>query len=181
MTSGFDRTRTLRGALSGALAAAVWALQQPLDKPVFASRFDDVELLGKAVTRGASWYPVGFALHMANGAVFGAGYANLAPSMPVPVRLRGPVAALIENFATWPLTALTDRLHPARDELPVLFGSGRALAQATYRHLVFGIVLGELERRVNPEPEPAAPEPEVDYSSNGHGSLEHALSTGPES
>jgi len=37
-------------------------------------------------------------------------------------------------------------------------------------------VLGELERRVNAEPEPPAPEPEADYSSNGHGSLEHAVS-----
>ncbi len=38
---------------------------------------------------------------------------------------------------------------PPRDDLPRLFGSRAALAQATWRHLLFGIVLGELERRVN--------------------------------
>ena len=41
-----DRTRTLRGALAGAAAAAVWAAQQPLDKRVFGVDYDDVELLG---------------------------------------------------------------------------------------------------------------------------------------
>jgi hypothetical protein len=48
--------------------------------------------------------------------------------------------------------------------------------QATWRHLLFGFVLGELERRINAEPEPEPPEPETPYSSNGHGSLEHAVS-----
>ena len=180
MSSGPNRTRTLRGALSGALAAAVWALQQPLDKRVLSSRFDDVELLGKAVTRGDGWYPIGFAMHMVNGAAFGAAYANLAPSLPLPPGLRGPVAALAEHTASWPLVALTDRFHPAREELPRLFGNRSALLQATWRHLVFGIVLGELERRINREPEPPAPEPEASFSSNGHGSLEHALSTQPD-
>jgi hypothetical protein len=181
VSSGPDRTRTLRGAVSGALAATVWALSQPLDKRVFASRFDDVELLGKAVTRGDDWYPIGFAMHMVNGAVFGAVYTNLAPRMGIAAPLRGPAAALAENFATWPLVAVTDRLHPARDELPRLSGSATALAQATWRHLLFGVVLGELERRLNGEPEPSDPEPEAPFSSNGHGSLEQALSASPDS
>jgi hypothetical protein len=180
VSSGLDRTRTLRGALSGALAAAVWGLQQPLDKRVFASRFDDVELLGKAVTRGDGWYPVGFGIHMANGAVFGAAYANLAPTLPLPPALRGPAVGLAENLATWPLVALTDRLHPARADLPHLSGNRRALLQATWRHLLFGALLGELERRINREPEPAPPEPEATFSSNGHGSLEHALTAQPD-
>ena len=47
-----DRTRTLRGALAGAAAAAVWAAQQPLDQRVFGVDYDDVELLGRFVTRG---------------------------------------------------------------------------------------------------------------------------------
>lgn len=176
MTTGSPRTRTLRGAVSGAVAAAVWALQQPLDKRIFASRYDDVELLGKAVTRGEAWVPVGFALHMTNGALFGAAYANVAPSLPIPPALRGPLAGLAEHVALWPLVGLTDRLHPARAELPHLGGSRAAWLQAAWRHLLFGIVLGELERRVNAEPEPPAEEPHTDYSSNGHGSLEHAVS-----
>ncbi len=176
MSPGIDRTRTLRGALSGALAAAVWGLTQPLDKLVLDSDFDDVELLGKSVVRGDGWQAVGFGMHMGNGALFGALYANLAPAMPIPAPLRGPVAALVEHLATWPLGAVTDRLHPAREELPRLRGNRAAFFQATWRHLLFGLVLGELERRVNAEPEPSPPEPEADYSSNGHGSLEHALS-----
>jgi hypothetical protein len=50
--------------------------------------------------------------------------------------------------ASWPATALSDRLHPARAELPRLWRSRRALAQATWRHILFGVVLGELERRL---------------------------------
>lgn len=176
MTSGPDRTRTLRGAVSGALAAAVWALQQPLDKLVFSSRYDDVELLGKAVTRDAGWLPIGFGIHMANGALFGAVYAHVAPAIPVSPKLRGPVAALSEHVTLWPLMAVIDRLHPARTELPRLGGNRTAFLQATWRHLLFGTVLGELERRINAEPPPEAPEPESPFSSNGHGSLEHAMS-----
>ena len=176
MTLGIDRTRTLGGAVSGAVAAAAWALQQPLDKLVFGSRYDDVELLGRAVTSGDGWYPIGFGMHMGNGALFGAAYANLAPALPIPPALRGPAAGLLEHLALWPLGALTDRLHPAREELPRLSGNRAAFLQATWRHLLFGLALGELERRINAEPEPAPPEPEADYSSNGHGSLEHAVS-----
>ena len=169
-----DRTQTFRGALAGAAAAAVWAAQTPLDKRVFGVAYDDVELLGKAFTRRRAWRAIGLAVHLQNGALFGAVYANVAPSVPLPSWSRGPLAGLIENFATWPLTAVSDRVHPARDDLPKLAGSGRALAQATWRHLLFGIVLGELERRLNAE---ARDEPEPwahVISSNGHGNIEHA-------
>jgi hypothetical protein len=171
-----DRTRTLRGAVCGAVAAVVWALQQPLDKLVFSSDYDDVELLGRALVPGEGWYAVGLALHVQNGAVFGALYANLAPLLPVPAPTRGPLLALTEHFGLWPLTRVTDRFHPARKQLPKLAGNHRALAQATWRHLLFGAVLGELERRLNAEPEPAPPQTEVNFSSNGHGSLEAAAS-----
>jgi len=176
VSSGLDSTKTLRGAVSGAVAATVWALQQPLDKLVFSSRYDDVELLGKVFTRDAGWLPIGLGIHMSNGALFGAVYANLAPAIPLPPRLRGPAAALAEHSALWPLVALTDRLHPARAELPKLRGNRVAFLQAAWRHLLFGVVLGELERRINAEPEAEPPEPESQYSSNGHGSLEHAVS-----
>jgi hypothetical protein len=171
-----DRTRSLRGAVSGAVAAAVWALQQPLDKRLFGCGYDDIELLGRAVVSGDAWYPAGLALHMGNGALFGLVYSNVAPSLPLPPVLRGPAAALTEHVGLWPLGALTDRFHPARQDLPHLIGNRRAFAQAAWRHLLFGIVLGELERRLNAEPEPSPLEPAADYSSNGHGSLEHAMS-----
>ena len=158
------------------MAAGVWALEQPLDKALLASDYDDVELLGKAVTRRDGWYFAGLAWHLQNGALFGAVYATVAPTVPLPPFVRGPVAGLAEHLLLWPLGAVVDRLHPARGELPRLWGNRRAFAQATVRHLLFGLVVGELERRVNAAPEVAPPPLEGDYSSNGHGSFEHALS-----
>jgi hypothetical protein len=171
------RTRTLRGAFCGAAAAAVWALEQPLDKLLLASDYDDVEILGRAVVRGDGWYPAGFAFHLLNGAVFGAAYSNLAPVLPIPPVTRGPALAIGEQLATWPLGSLSDRFHPARKKLPALVGNRSAFIQATIRHLLFGIVLGELERRVNATPEPKPPAVDTDFSTNGHGSIEHAVSS----
>src|ERR1700693_3718709 len=139
-----DYGKTLRGAVAGALAAGVWAAQMPLDKRAFGSDFDDVTLLGKAFTRGEAWPVAGWALHLQNGALFGAAYANLAPRLPLPSWARGPMAATMENFATWPLTALADSFHPARKEMSSIFANPRALAQSTWRHLLFGVVLGEV-------------------------------------
>ncbi|HZB75843.1 MAG TPA: hypothetical protein VE526_06440 [Solirubrobacteraceae bacterium] len=175
-------TTTLRGALAGATAAAVWAAQQPLDQRVFGVRYDDTELLGRWATRSeGAWRPVGLALHLANGAVFGALYAAAAPSLPVPAALRGPLAGLAEHLATWPGTAAVPRVHPAGDRFPPLWGSGRAFAQATWRHVLFGAVLGELERRLNPPGNAEGPIDDATVSTNGHGSAEHLVSPGPAS
>ncbi len=173
-TARSDLARTLRGAACGAVAAAVWGAQQPLDKRVFASRYDDVELLGRAVA-AVRWYPVGLAIHVGNGAVFGAVYANVESALPLPRPLRGPFAGLLEHVALWPLGRLSDRLHPARDRLPQLRGNRAAFLQAAWRHLLFGVVLGELERRANPDEPSPQPPPVTDPSSNGHGSLEYAV------
>lgn len=171
-----DTGQTLRGALAGAVAAGVWAAQQPLDKRVFGVAYDDTELLGRLATRRRGPARVlGTAMHVANGALFGAIYANVAPRLPLPSWARGPAAGLGEHAATWPLTAVSDRLHPARDELPRLSGDPRAFAQATWRHLLFGVVLGELERRLNAPDVAAVPSYEHVVSSNGHGSIEHAF------
>ena len=169
-----DRAKTVRGAVAGAVAAGVWAAQQPADKTIFGVPYDDTELLGKAITRGRAWPVVGLALHVGNGAAFGAAYAVIAPRMPVPSWSRGPILALGEHLALWPLTVAVERIHPARDDLPKLSTSWRAFAQATWRHVLFGVVLGELERRLNPPPDPELPSYEHVVSSNGHGRLEHA-------
>jgi hypothetical protein len=174
----FDRTRTARGALAGGIAAAVWAAQQPLDKRVFAVDYDDAELLGRFVAPGRPGYAAGIALHLANGALFGAAYANLAGSLPGPRWLRGPLAGLAEHLATWPATALSARV-PAWSGMPPLWGSGAAFAQATWRHLLFGIVLGELERRLNPEEAEAEPMDDATAATNGHGRSEHLATAGP--
>ena len=173
-----DRAKTVRGALAGAVAAGVWAAQQPADKAVFGVPYDDTELLGKLFTRGRAWPAVGLAIHLGNGALMGAAYAGVAPRLPVPSWSRGPLVALTEHLATWPLTVLVDRVHPARDDMPRLGGSLPAFAQATWRHLLFGVVLGELERRLNPPTDPELPPYEHVVSSNGHGKLEHLATSG---
>jgi hypothetical protein len=170
---GVELQRSLNGAVAGALGAAAWAAQQPLDKRLFRSAYDDVELLGKLVTRDSSAWPLaGLVLHLQNGALFGAVYAQARPLLPGPPVLWGLVAAMGEHVGLWPLVQLTDQRHPARRELPRLGGNRRAFVQAAWRHLVFGIVLAEFERRLNADDryEPL----EVPVSSNGHGNIERA-------
>jgi hypothetical protein len=173
-----DRAKTIRGALAGTLAAAVWAAQMPLDKRVFGTNFDDVELLGKAITRRRGWPVVGWILHLQNGALFGAVYANMAPHTPLPSWARGPVAGMTENFLTWPLVAVTDRVHPAREELPAAFANPRALAQSTWRHLLFGALLGEFERRLNADDRADPRDFSNLVSTNGHGHPERVAAVG---
>lgn len=139
----------MRGAIAGAAATVVMTLGQPIDKRLFRSTYDDVEILGKLVTRGDDWQPVGFVLHVQNGALLGAAYPRLKRSLPGPAILRGLLAGLIEHIATWPMTMLVDRYHPARKELPNLAANPRAFGQATIRHAVFGIVLGLVEDALN--------------------------------
>jgi hypothetical protein len=168
-------SRSLNGAIAGGLAAALWAAQSPLDRRVFGVDYSDVELIGKAVTRGSEWKAVGIALHIGNGAAFGALYAQLRPFLFGPPVLRAMTMALAENFASWPLIDVAENHHPAKGDLPKLSGNPRALAQATWRHALYGAVLGILEQRLNRSRE--AEPPFVPVSSNGHGNIEHAATT----
>jgi hypothetical protein len=136
---------SLRGGVAGAVATVAMTLEQPLDQRLFHSNYDDVEILGKLFTRGDRWHPIGFVLHVQNGAFLGAAYARFRPTRPASAVGRGLLAGLIEHLATWPLTVVFDRCHPARKELPKLATNPRAFAQATIRHAVFGIVLGVVE------------------------------------
>jgi hypothetical protein len=165
--------RTVNGAMAGAVAAAVWAAQQPLDKRVFGSDYDDVELLGKLFTRDSGWRTAGLTLHVVNGAIFGAAYALVRPLIPGPPVAAGVTAGLAEHLGFWPLGRMIDRHHPARSELEPLAGNRRAFAQAAWRHFLFGVVLGELERRLNAEGE-FEPLEGVPVASNGHGNIERA-------
>jgi hypothetical protein len=143
------RTTVGNGAFAGAVAALLWAAQQPFDKRLFRSGYDDVELLGKLVTRGRTWLPVGVLLHVGNGAIFGAVFALMKPALPGTPVTQGLGAAMVEHFGLWPLGRVSDRFHPARRELPKLTGNRRALAQATWRHALFGVTLGVVENRLN--------------------------------
>jgi len=135
----------LRSAAAGAAAAAVWALQEPIDQRVFRYRYSDIALLGKFVTRGPGWWKAGFAIHIANGAGFGLAYDELRGRVDVDPRRLALGMALGEHLALFSLGALVDRYHPAHGEpgVPSIF-TKRAFALATWRHALFGWLLGRL-------------------------------------
>ena len=174
----FDATRTLRGGRARAPPPGRWGPPPPRHKRGLGVDYDDAELLERlARVRAPATHPVGLALHVANGAVFGAVYANVAPSLPGPGAVRGAAAGLAEHLATWPGTLVIDRLSLGRD-FPKLWGDPRAFAQATWRHVLFGALLGELERRLNPPESDLEPIDAAAAASNGHGSVEHLVATG---
>jgi hypothetical protein len=130
-------SRIMVGTAAGAVAAAVWAAQEPLDMRVFGVPYSDAELVAKPL--GASRL-VGSVLHTTNGALFGAAYSAVAPRLPGPGWAKGAAAAMAEHLATWPLVRFLPRVN--------LWGNHRAFAQAVWRHLLFGVILGALEERV---------------------------------
>jgi hypothetical protein len=138
--------RRLQAAGAGAAAATVWGLLEPVDQRLLRCDYSDVAVLGKAVTRGPHWRVAGFALHAANGAVFGLAFDELRKRLRTNPRRLALGAALAEHLTLYPLCYFIDRYHPARGEpgVPPLLENPRAFAQATWRHAVFGTVLGRL-------------------------------------
>ena len=137
-----------RAALAGAAAATAWAALQPLDKRLFRCDYSDVALLGKAVTRSRLWPVAGLAVHAGNGAAFGVAYREL--QVRTGYEPRRLALALAEHVTLYPLNAVVDRRHPASGEQgvpPNLLSSPRAFALATWRHALFGVVLGRLAGR----------------------------------
>jgi len=135
-----------RSAAAGAVAAGVWALAEPLDRRAFRYDYSDVALLGKAVTRGQHWRGAGVAMHVLNGAVFGVAFEAASRELDIGRRRLALGMALLEHVGLFPLGYFVDRYHPARGEpgVPPLLRSPRAFAQASWRHAVFGVVLGRL-------------------------------------
>lgn len=136
----------LRSALAGTTAALVWAAQEPLDQCVLQCDYSDVAVLGKGVTRGRAWRAAGLAIHAVNGALFGVAFHEARRVLPIDHRKLALGMALAEHMALYPLCYFVDRHHPARGEagVPPLLKSPRAFAQATWRHVLFGTVLGRL-------------------------------------
>jgi hypothetical protein len=134
-----------RGAAAGFIGAAAWAAGEPVLQRLVRTRYSDVRLLGRAVTRGRAWPLAGLALHLANGAVFGAAFERAG--------LRGVragvLAAQIENAALWPALAIVDRVHPDRRSgaWPPLARNPRIAGYEVVCHTLFGAVLGALVRR----------------------------------
>jgi hypothetical protein len=140
--------RHVRAATAGAAAATVWGLLEPLDVRLFRSDYRDVALLGKLLTSGRGWKVAGYAVHAANGALFGLVFdAALRRSGIGPRRLAVGLA-LAENAVLYPLGIVSDRKHPRRAERDVgPLWSRRVFAQETFRHVVFGLVLGSIHSR----------------------------------
>ncbi len=136
----------LRSVAAGAVAAAVWALQEPFDQRLLGCDYSDVAVLGKGLTRGGNWRPVGLTAHAVNGAIFGLAFHEARRRIPIGPRKLALGMALAEHVSLYPLCYFIDRYHPARGEpgVPPLLRSPRAFAQATWRHAVFGTVLGRL-------------------------------------
>ena len=122
-------SRRIRAAAAGAFAAAVWGLQEPLDRRLFGCDHSDVEFLGRGRRS------VGLGVHAANGALFGVVFDTIRQRVDVDQRRLALGLALAENVALWPSIILVDRQ---------LLTSPRAFAQATYRHTLFGVLLGRL-------------------------------------
>jgi hypothetical protein len=113
---------------------------------VFRCDYSDVAVLGKGVTRGPHWRGAGLAIHAVNGALFGVAFHEAHRRLPVEKRTLAVSMALAEHLVLYPLCFFVDRYHPARSEegVPPLLTNPRAFAQATWRHALFGSVLGRL-------------------------------------
>ena len=124
----------------------MWALQEPLDQRLLRCDYSDVAVLGKAVTRGPGWRAAGLAIHALNGALFGLAFHEARRILPLDSRKLALGMALTEHLGLYPLCYLVDRHHPARGQpgIPPLLTNPRAFVQATWRHALFGAVLGHL-------------------------------------
>jgi hypothetical protein len=149
----------LRSVAAGSVAALLWGALEPLDRRLFRHDYSDVAVLGKALTRGPGWRPLGLVIHALNGAIFGAVYYELARRVSRSPRRLALELALLEHLTLFPTGTLVDRHHPARGEPGVVrLFSLPAFGQATVRHAVFGGVLGALANLDEPA-KPDAPHP----------------------
>src|SRR4051794_41619547 len=130
--------RIVSGAAAGAAAAAVWAAQEPIDMRVFGVAYSDPELLAKPIGGSRA---AGIPIHLANGATFGALYALVAAHIPGAAAVKGAAAGMAEHLATWPVVRFLPGVN--------LWGNHRAFAQAVWRHLLFGAVLGVVYERLS--------------------------------
>jgi hypothetical protein len=125
--------------LAGAAGAAVWASAEPLLGRLFRTPYSDRRLLAGLTGRSPA---AALALHLGNGAIFGALFERLGGRGP----LQGALAAQAENIVLWPAMAIIDHGHPDRRSgaWPPLLRNGRVFAYEVAAHALFGAVLGLL-------------------------------------
>jgi len=134
--------------LAGIVAAGVWAAAEPaLGRALGVAWYSDRRLLGGLFRVGPE---AAIAIHLVNGAVFGATFERLG--------LRGPVSGVVmaqaESLSLWPAMSVVDRVHEDRRSgaWPPLWGNRRVFAYEVAVHALFGAVLGGLLSSI---PEPA--------------------------
>ena len=130
----------MRGISAGIAAAAVWAAAEPaLGRALGVPWYSDRRLLGGLLRVSPE---TSIAVHLANGALFGATFERLG--------FRGPASGVLmgqlESFGLWPFMAVIDRVHEDRrsGDWPPLARNGRVFAYEVAVHALFGAVLGSL-------------------------------------
>jgi hypothetical protein len=126
--------------LAGIVAAGVWAAAEPaLGRALGVAWYSDRRLLGGLFRVGPG---AAIAIHLVNGAVFGATFERLG--------LRGPLSGIAmaqaESLSLWPAMSVVDRVHEDRRSgaWPPLWGNRRVFAYEVAAHALFGAVLGGL-------------------------------------
>ena len=137
----------MRGMLAGVVAAGVWAAAEPaLGRALGVPWYSDRRLLGGLFRVGPE---AAIAIHLVNGAVFGAAFERLG--------LRGPASGVVmaqaESLSLWPAMRVVDHVHEDRRSggWPPLWGNRRVFAYEVAAHALFGAVLGGL---LSPIPQP---------------------------
>jgi len=133
--------------LAGIVAAGIWAAAEPaLGRALGVPWYSDRRLLGGLFRVGPG---AAIAIHLVNGAAFGATFERLG--------LRGPVSGVVmaqaESLSLWPAMSVVDRVHEDRRSgaWPTLWGNRRVFAYEVAAHALFGAVLGGL---LSPIPQP---------------------------
>jgi hypothetical protein len=129
--------------VAGIVAAGVWAAAEPaLGRVLGIPWYSDRRLLGGLFRVGPE---AAIAIHLANGALFGATVERLGLRGPV----HGVVMAQAESLSLWPAMVVVDRVHEDRRSgtWPPLKSNGRVFAYEVTVHALFGAVLGFLHPR----------------------------------
>jgi hypothetical protein len=125
---------------AGIVAAAVWAAAEPaLGRALGVPWYSDRRLLGGLLRVEPE---AAVAVHLTNGALFGATFERLGLRGPA----RGLLLAQTESLGLWPFMAVVDRVHEDRRSgtWPPLARNGRVFAYEVAAHALFGAVLGVL-------------------------------------
>lgn len=138
------------GALAGGIAAVAYLAEMYADMAILGHRYDEVRVIGRAITRGPAWRPLGIAGNLLAGAAAGAFYAAVVePRLPGSPIVKGLIFAQVENATLYPpVMPLLDRFHPdiRQGSLPRSF-TPLSFLEAILRHVAYGAALGWLAPR----------------------------------